>query len=271
MSTTELMTTGDGTKVLLRSWAPAGPPRAAVVVLHGLGEHSGRYEHVGAHLAMSGLAPFAVDLRGFGGSEGRRAFVKDFAEYYGDVRVATDRAAELAVPVVLLGHSMGGLVALRFRQEQQGADFLVLSSPSLDAEIPTAKRVAARVLRRILPALAIPNDITADQLSRDPSVGEAYFSDPLVEIKTTAALGGALLEAMTAARSGAIPVPTLVIHGECDTLVPASISEPLAAHAGVDRIVFPGFHHESFNEEGGAAALAAVTEWIDTRLAQMDS
>jgi alpha-beta hydrolase superfamily lysophospholipase len=271
MSRTELLTARDGTRVLLRSWMPAGPPRAAVVILHGLGEHSGRYEHVGAHLAGSGLAALAVDLRGFGQSEGKRAFVEEFADYYADVQVAIDRAAELAVPVVLLGHSLGGLVALRFLQDREGAQFLILSSPSLDAEIPTAKRVAARLLRRILPSLAIPNGITADQLSRDPAVGEAYFSDPLVETKTTAGLGGASLAAMAAARAGTIPVPTLVIHGECDTLVPAAISEPLADHPGVERVVFPEFHHESFNEEGGAAALAVVTGWIDTRLAQMDS
>ncbi|MCJ7725427.1 MAG: alpha/beta hydrolase [Acidimicrobiia bacterium] len=271
MSTTRTAEASDGRRLLLRSWEPTGPVRASVVILHGLGEHSGRYEHVGRAFADAGLAPIAVDFRGFGGSEGRRAFVKEFSEYLADVQVAMDEAAGRGLPVVLLGHSLGGLVALAYAQDREGVDYLVLSSPALDAAIPAPKRIAARVLRRILPKLTLANGITADQLSRDPSVGEAYFADPLVYTKTTAALGGAFLSAMAAARARKVPFPALVILGEQDTLVPPAFSAPLATRPGVDRVTFPDFHHESFNEEGGTTAIGVVIGWIDGQLAQRAS
>lgn len=266
MSTTHTAEAADGRRLLLRSWESDGPARATVVILHGLGEHSGRYEHVGRGFADAGFSVIAVDLRGFGGSEGRRASVKDFTEYLTDVQVAMDEAAGAGLPVVLLGHSLGGLVALMFAQDRGGVDYLVLSAPTLEAAVPFAKRLAARLLRRLLPNLAIPNAITGDQLSRDPAVGEAYFADPLVHTKTTAGLGGAFLAAMATARAKKVPFPALVIHGEDDPLVPPASSAPLAARPGVDRITFPGFRHESFNEEGGTTAIGVVTGWIDRQL-----
>lgn len=268
MSTTTTFQSTDGTELVLRSWAPTGGPRAAVVVLHGLAEHSGRYEHVGAHLAAAGMAVSAVDFRGFGRSGGARAFVRSFDEYLDDTGEAVRRAGEFGVPVVLLGHSMGGLVALRYAQEREGADLLVLSAPSLDAVVPPLKRAAARMLRRVIPRLSLPNGITGDQLSTDPSVGEAYFADPLVYTKTTASLGGAFLEAMAQASSAGVPVPALVVHGGEDTLVPTRISAPLAAEPNVERVVLPGLRHEVLNEEGGTKALGVVTDWIGRRLSQ---
>jgi len=267
MRSTRVATT-DGVGLLLRSWEPAVEPRAVIVIIHGLGEHSGRYRHVGQGLADRGFRALAIDLRGFGQSDGKRAFVEDFDEYLTDTGVAVEVALDGGLPVVLLGHSLGGLVALRYAQEREGPDLLVLSAPALDAAIPVVKRAAAHMLRRILPGFSLPNAITADQLSRDPAVGEAYFADPLVHIKTTAALGGAFLGAMAKARAGTVPVSTLVIHGEADTLVPPAFSEPLTDHAGVDRVTFPGFRHESFNEQGGVEAISAVADWIDRKLGQ---
>lgn len=258
----------DGTPLFLRSWAPAGPPRATLVLIHGLAEHSGRYEHVGAHLARAGFAVTAPDLRGFGRSGGTRAYVGHFETYLEDLDPLVEAAAAGGVPTGLIGHSMGGLVALRYAQTRGRPDLVVLSAPTVDAAIPAPKRIAARLLRRALPRLSLSNAITGEQLSTDPAVGEAYFADPLVHPKTTAGLGGAMLEAMADARSGGIPVPALVIHGGDDTLVPTALSEPLGALPGVTRIVFPGLRHEVFNEDGGAEALRVVTGWIEERLAQ---
>jgi alpha-beta hydrolase superfamily lysophospholipase len=270
MSSTATITAGD-IQILVRSWAPQGAARASVVIVHGLGEHSGRYEHVGRGLAEAGFSVTAPDLRGFGRTEGKRAFVDDISTYLSDLDPILVSAAEAGLPVVLLGHSLGGLIALRYAQLRQGPDLLVLSAPAIDAEIPTAKRVAAKLLRRILPGMSLPNGLTAEQLSRDPAVGEAYFGDPLVYTKTTAALGGAMLEAMADARADSVTMPTLIIHGADDSVVPARFSEPLADGPDATRITFPGFRHESFNEEGGAEAIGVVVRWIDERLAQAAS
>ena len=267
MSITSTVTAADGCGLLLRSWEPVGgDPRAVILIVHGLGEHSGRYEHVGGHLARQGFLAKALDLRGFGASEGPRAYAAGFDVYLDDLAPHVAEATGRAIPVIMLGHSMGGLVALRYAQERSGLDLLVLSSPVMEAAIPRIKRIAARVLRRIAPRFALPNDIEGAQLSRDPAVGEAYFADPLVYTKTTATLGAALLDTMAAARAGDVPLPTLVIHGAEDTLVPVESSALLEASPMVERVVFDGFRHECFNEDYGTLALATVTDWINARL-----
>jgi len=244
-----------------------------MLLLHGLGEHSGRYEHVGAHFAAAGLAVSAVDLRGFGGSAGRRAFLRSFQEYLDDLTPAVDDMLRHPEPMILYGHSLGGLIALAYALWGPHApDLLVLSAPSLDAEVPAWKRLVARLLAHLAPTVALPNDIRGDQLSSDPAVGEAYFADPLVVTRTTTRLGAEWLKAMARARAALaeLTMPTLVIHGGDDTLVPPPISEPLAAVPGVQRVVFPGLRHEVHNEAGGTVALAEVGAWIDRHLAGAD-
>jgi len=266
MSTTARIAASDGTELLTRTWEPVGDPRAVILIVHGLGEHSGRYEHVGDHLAEMGFLVKALDLRGFGGSEGPRAYVTGFDSYLDDLDPLVAEAGRQDVPVIMLGHSMGGLVALRYAQQRSGLDLLVLSSPAVEASIPRVKRFAARVLRRIAPRFALPNGIEGAQLSHDPAVGEAYFADPLVYTKTTAMLGAAFLDAMAAARGSGVPLSTLVIHGGEDALVPVETSAYLEAFPTVERVVFDGLRHETFNEDGGTRALATVTAWINARI-----
>jgi alpha-beta hydrolase superfamily lysophospholipase len=174
---------------------------------------------------------------------------------------------------VLIGHSLGGLIALAATlSDRPRADLLVLSAPAIEATISGPRKLLARVLGRVVGRLAIPNDITGEQLSADPAVGEAYFADPLVFTKTTTRLGSEFLAAMAPTRERAaagIPVPTLVVHGESDSLVPAASSEMLGRLDGVDRIVFEGFRHESHNEGGGAVMLGVVGEWIDRHLQEI--
>ncbi len=236
-----------------------------VLIVHGLGEHSGRYEHVGEHFAAAGLATRSFDLRGFGRSGGRRAYADSFEQYLGDLADQLAWAREPGAPVVLLGHSLGGLIAARYLQgERPQPDAAVLSAPALVADVPAVKKAAARALSRVLPSLALPNDIAGDQLSSDPAVGEAYFADPLVYTKTTARLGAEILAAIDAANSrlDEIAVPLLVIHGGADTVVPPPASAPLAGLPNATRRLFPAFRHESFNERDKQEALDAVAGWI---------
>jgi alpha-beta hydrolase superfamily lysophospholipase len=171
--------------------------------------------------------------------------------------------------VVLLGHSLGGLIALSYAlTDRPGPDLLVLSAPAVDAAIPLYKKIAARVLGIVSPNKEIGNALDGAQLSRDLAVSERYFADPLLHPRTTLGLGRAALRAGDRARaeSARLQVPTLVIHGGADTIVPPPISAPLGELPGVERVLFPSFRHECFNEEGGVQAIATIADWIESRI-----
>jgi alpha-beta hydrolase superfamily lysophospholipase len=270
MTTTSSRPGHDGLGLFTRHWQASGKARSAVVLVHGIAEHSGRYEHVGSGLAARGHDVRATDLRGFGGSDGRRAGLERWEDYLDDLVGDIVAARAIGVPVVLLGHSLGGLVAASYAlSDRPPPDLLVLSAPAIDAAIPLYKKVAARVLGRIAPHKEIGNGLDGSQLCRDPSVGERYFADPLTYPRTTLGLGRAALLAGERARRelSTLRIPTLVIHGGADSIVPPPISAPLGDLPGVQRVLFPSFRHESFNEDGGAAAIALVGDWIESQVA----
>lgn len=268
MSTSTATTTAEGR--LVRTWAQPADPIATLLIVHGLGEHSGRYEQVGAQLAEASLAVRAFDLKGFGGSAGDRAFalsVDEFLEEIAD-ELAASRLPD--VPSVLLGHSMGGLLAYRYAMsDAPQPDRLVLSSPAFGSSAAALKKMAAPWLAKIAPKLALPNDIKGEQLSRDPGVGEAYFADPLVYTKMTAALGAALLEAIDES-SGfpAPPMPTYVLHGAADTIVPARVSVLLGERDGVTRKLYSNLRHETMNEPEGSDVVADIITWLGDTLSR---
>lgn len=165
-STTDRLSTHDGTDLLTRHWAPESEPWATVVLVHGIAEHSGRYEHVGRQLAEAGLDVHACDQRGFGGSGGRRAYVERWTQNLDDLdEVLTSvRAASTGRPVVVFGHSLGGLLALGHAVADPARplpDALVLSAPALDATLAGWKRALARVLGTVAPTMTIKNDFDA--------------------------------------------------------------------------------------------------------------
>jgi alpha-beta hydrolase superfamily lysophospholipase len=229
----------DGTPLLVRHWPAAGDSWATVLIVHGIGEHSGRYERTGRLMAGAGLDVYAFDLRGHGLSGGRRVYVHRWDDFLDDLAVRLTQARQEGRPLVLLGHSMGALIALTYVCSDRPA-----------------------------PDLLVANPIAGDQLSRDPEVGIAYFADPLVQPRSTARLGAELLRAMKRARSqvGRLHVPTLVIHGGADTLVPTAVSEPLAGVAGVERRVLPNLRHEVLNEPEGPEVVATIVEWLRSHL-----
>jgi alpha-beta hydrolase superfamily lysophospholipase len=271
MSTVTIISASDGTPLLVRTWGAPAAPRAEVVIVHGLGEHSGRYEHVGDHFAAAGLQARAFDLRGHGASGGKRGFVGRFGDYLDDLGTVLATAGPQGLPIVLYGHSLGGLVALRYCLDpgRVAPSLLILSAPAVDATIPWWKRAVAPVLGRLAPHLELPNDITGDQLSGDPSVGKAYFDDPLVLVETTTRLGAEMLRAMREVRllMENLRIPTLVLHGEADVLVPTAASEVLGSNPCVERIVLSGLRHEVHNEDAGARSLALIDQWLDRHLA----
>lgn len=268
-TTTGYIEASDGTKLLTRHWI-APEAHTTMLIVHGISEHTGRWEHVGDYFSAHGYDVHAVDLRGHGESGGDPIHVDDFGHYLDDVSVMMEVLTALGRPVVMYGHSMGGLIATAYEVEnrQPKPVAVVLSAPALDADAPALLRVAARVMGRYAPKFRMSSNIKGEQLSRDPEVGKAYFSDPLVSIKATAAMGRELFGAMerTTAALDAYNVPTLVLHGTEDTLVPPSASARLAAIVSVDRRLFPGFRHELHNEPDADEVLQHVLEWLKERV-----
>lgn len=241
-----------------------------MLLVHGMAEHSARYDHVGAALSERGIDVLSFDLRGHGRSGGRRGHVDAFDTFLDDVEDLLGDRRRLGVPVVLMGHSMGGLIAAAYAVSgRPEPDLLVLSAPALAVEAPTWQRLAAGALARIVPTLALPNDLAAELLSRDPSVAAAYRDDPLRLRSATTRLGNELFAAMdrTRAQAQRLSVPTYVLHGGEDRLVPAAASEPLGANPEVTRVVYEALRHECLNEPERDEVLADLVDWLDERLA----
>jgi len=259
----------DGTPILVRRWHPAGRPWADVLLLHGLAEHSGRYEHVGDWLAADGLDVTADDQRGFGGSGGRRAWVDRWSRHHDDLeeRLAEIRSTNDGRPVAIYAHSLGALIALGYvvaDPPRPLPDAVVLSAPALESTIPGWKRVVARVLATVRPTMELSNDLEPSRLSRDATVGERYLVDPLNHHATTVAFGALALDEQARVRSALsrLTVPTFVYHGMADEIVPEEVSEPLAALPGVTRRTYPRLRHESHNEPEGAEVVGDSIAWL---------
>ena len=268
-STTTTAAAADGTSILVRRWAPPGEPWAHVVLVHGIAEHSGRYEHVGDWLAEAGLAVEGYDLRGFGASGGRRAWIDRWSRHHDDLeqRVLAAGAAAAGRPVVVYGHSLGGLIALGYAISEPPRplpDALVLSAPALDSTVPGWKRILARGIAAVRPTVDMANDFDGGLLSRDRTVGERYLVDPLNHHRTTVGFAALAFDEQARVRSALrrLTIPTLVYHGEADELVPLEVSQPLADLPSVTRRTYPRLRHETHNEPEGAEVIADLVAWL---------
>ena len=277
-STTERVRAADGTELLVRHW-PAVPnaaaPWATVLIVHGLAEHSGRYEHVGDRLAEAGAEVMSYDQRGWGASGGPRAYADDWSQFHDDLRERFEaaRAAANGRPVAIYGHSVGGLITLGYAvTDRPQPDAYVLSAPAVEGDVPAWQRVAARCLNVFAPKTLLKNTFGSTVLSRDPSVGERYFADPWAQHRTSvrfAVLAFAeqerVLESLDRLR-----VPTLVIHGGEDRLVPTASSERFAVLPVVTRRVLPGLRHEVHNEPEGPEVVDEIAAWLRATLADQE-
>ena len=250
-STTSIVKSRGGVDQLQRVWE-SNTPHANVLLLHGIAEHSGRYEHVGSTLAAAGFSTRAIDHRGHGRSGGERGFVPSFDVFLDDVEDNLADLRERGLPVVLMAHSMGGLIAYNYGVSGRRPlpDVLLLSGPALGADVPAWQRIAAPVLGRLTPKLFIKNEFDGSFLSGDPDVGNAYRDDPLRIPGATAGLGLALFDAMKTAneRLDKLSIPTIVFHGGNDRIVPPKFTESIGDLPVATRHVLPGLEHEVLNE-----------------------
>jgi alpha-beta hydrolase superfamily lysophospholipase len=268
-TTTTISGRAKGPDLLVRHWPAGDGAWASLLIVHGLGEHSGRYEHVGERLAWDGVHVHAYDQRGFGGSGGRRAYVETWEDIFDDLeeRLAAARTVAPDLPAVLYGHSLGGLIALSYvLLDRPKPDLLVLSAPGLEDRLPAWKRQLAGVLDRVAPRLLVNNGIAEDQLAADPRPDFVYTDDPLMENRSTVRFGALGFAHQARARRALealehLPLPTLVIHGADDPIVPISASALLERFPEVRRVVYPGLRHEIHNE-AESRALADIVAWL---------
>ena len=270
------VTTSDGLVLRFRQWSLQGATKARVVIVHGVAEHSGRYGHVARRLADAGYEVVAYDQRGHGRSEGRRVSVDSFARYSDDLETIRrlDNRPRVARPTFLIGHSMGGTVALAHALEHPDAwHGVVLSSPSVDPRhgVPGALIAVGRLAARVAPRLGVIK-LDVRGVSRDPAVVAAYRADPLVHHgPLTAALGAALIDraAEFPREAPTLAVPLLVLIGGADQLVDPSGMRALFPRFGSqDKSLkeYPGLAHELFNEPEQDIVIADVVGWLDGHL-----
>ena len=264
-----------GVDLFWQAWLPA-EARAVVVIAHGAGEHSRRYEHVARRLVDAGYAVYALDHRGHGLSKGRRALVDRMDRVIADVRTLVGRAASEnpGRPLFLLGHSMGGTIGIAFAaRHQEELAGLALSGPVavLEAASP-ALRVVASVLSTLTPGLGV-FAVDASLVSRDPEVVRAYREDPLVfhgklPARTVAELAAAV--GRFPAEVPRIRLPLLVMHGTKDALAPvagATMVHERAASGDKTLRLYEGLYHEILNEPERQTVLDDLLSWLDDRSA----
>ncbi|MGD0484425.1 MAG: lysophospholipase [Gemmatimonadales bacterium] len=265
----EFWTAPDGARLALRRLEPASAPRALVLILHGFGDHSGRYAFVAEWLAARGSTVWALDQRGHGRSPGPRGHMTRFAQYLADVAALRRRAAaEVPAPQILLGHSFGGLVALRYLETApQGLAGTVVTSPFIAAahRPATWKLAVARALAGPLPGLGMFTGLDAAHLSTDPAVGQAARSDPLYHSRMTPAAWREIQAAQAAVvtERDRITGPLLILLAGDDRIASTPAAEALARTLPAETIVYDGMFHEILNERDRARVLADIGAWLD--------
>lgn len=260
-----------GLRLFRRSWVPVVPKRS-VILVHGYAEHSGRYEHVGSRLATCGCAVHAYDQQGHGRSDGIRCHVRRFDDLLDDLDAiaAEVRSERPELPLFVVGHSLGGLVVAAYARERSPDVAGVATSGAalaLSDDFSRAKILAARVVRRVAPKLAMASDLDPSALSRDHAVVRAYLDDPLVQSKMTASLAAEVIAAIERTSGGGaeVAVPMLMMHGEDDALCPARGTLDFYERLNVieKRLhLYKGLRHEIFNEPEQDVVLADLMDWI---------
>ncbi len=264
----------DGLELAARGWKPENP-KAVVVLVHGLGEHSNRYQHVAEAFTKAGYALQAFDLRGHGQSAGQRGHTPRYDNLMDDITdFITDAQKRFpGLPVFLYGHSMGGNQVINYAlRSPQALKGVIATGPWLKLAIdpPAALVLLAKLLNNIVPNFSLASGLSQNALSRDPQVISKYAADPLVHDKISVRLYTSMFGSgfWASEHAAELKIPMLLMHGSADKLTSALASQEFSRNVGkaVTLRIWEGFYHEIHNEPEKADVIQTMVNWLDQNI-----
>lgn len=268
--------TNDGLTLLGRVWQTTGTPKGIINLVHGLGEHSGRYAHVAEALTKTGYNLISFDLRGHGLSEGKRGHTPDYEHIMDDVSLFLKKSNEFFGadhPHFLYGHSLGGTIVLNYALRRKPKLSGVISTDPalrLSFEPPKIKLVLGKIMADLMPTFSMTNSMDYDALSRDAAIVKAYQTDASVHYMISAKLVMELFDSGKYAMDHATEwtLPLLLMHGSADRISSCKASEEFAQKAG-DCVTFKeweGYYHEIHNDIGKEDVIAYMIDWLNSKI-----
>ncbi len=264
----------DGIKLYTQSWNLL-KPKAVIALVHGFGEHIGRYEHVANFFNRNGYGVEGMDFRGFGQSEGKRGHTPSYNTFLDDldIFIADVKKNHSNLPVFLYGHSMGGAIVLSYEIERNSKlSGVIASGPLIELAFKPnpVTLFAGKLFRKLAPTFTQTGGVVPNLISRDPEVVAKYIADPLIHNKITAEAGIGILErgAFLNNFSGKMPMTTLILHGTDDKLTSFPASEAFAKRLTGDVTFkkFQGLYHEIHNEPEKQEVLSYILGWLDSKI-----
>ncbi len=266
----------DGLNLFAEGWEPeVRAPKAVVCLVHGLGEHVSRYAHVAQAFGKEGYATLGMDLRGHGRADGARGHVSSIEDFMQDIDVLLEqaRARYPRLPLILYGHSLGGIQVLYYGLTRKpDVKGVISTSAGLHTalESQTLKVIMAKVLGTLVPKVTLPSELETDALSRDKKVVQAYLNDPLVHDKITLGFGNIMLGVnhWTLEHASEFSLPLLLMHGKADRIAfpSSSIEFAAALKEKCTLVLWDDGYHELHNEPEQHEVLKTMTLWMDARL-----
>lgn len=268
----EFMTARDGLQLFWQAWEPDVQARAMVCLVHGLGEHAGRYTHVADAFTKAGIAMHAIDLRGHGQSKGLRGHTPSLEQWHEDIELFLERAGEQC-PRFLYGHSLGGSLIISFcLQRQPSVSGVIASGPAFKRafEVPAIRLFLGRLMGNVWPTFSQHSNLQPADISREPAVVQAYAEDPQVHDMVTARLFVVATAMGEDALAGAasFSTPLLLLQAGQDRIVDAEASKTFFAEAvSVDKTLrfYEGMFHEVHNEPQKAQVIDEMVAWVLAR------
>ena len=266
----------DGLELFAQAWEPdERAPKAVVCFMHGLGEHTSRYGHVAEAFCREGYILFGADLRGHGRSAGPRGHIDSIDDFMRDFDLVVEQARSryAGLPLLLYGHSLGGVLILHYALKRKpDAKGVIATSSGLRTalEDQAVKVMIAKGLGSLAPRLALPSGLDPKTISRDEKVVQAYDADPFVHYKVTLGFGKIMLGVTkwTLEHASEFPLPLLLLHGKADVLAfpSGSIQFAAAVKQNCTLMMWEDAYHELHNEPEQAEVFKAMTVWMDARL-----